>query len=80
MVGYDDGDSQYSLCIITLTSSLPSGSEWGGQDLENATGRKVTRSYAANLKKGRIDKSGLTKLEAISGAMDFPPALWFGNG
>jgi len=40
----------------------------------------VTRSYVANLKKGRIDNPGFTKLEAISGAMDLPPALWFGKG
>lgn len=57
----------------------PDGSEWGGQDLKNATGGKVTRSYVANLKKGRIENPCLAKLEAISGAMDFPPALWFGN-
>ena len=30
-----------------------------------------------NLKKGRIENPGLSKLEAISGAMGFPPALWF---
>ena len=57
----------------------PNGSEWGGQDLENATGRKVTRSYVANLKNGRIENPGLAKLEAISKAMGFPPALWFGD-
>jgi transcriptional regulator with XRE-family HTH domain len=57
----------------------PDGSEWGGQDLQNATGGAVTRSYVANLKKGRIENSGLAKLEAISGAMGFPPALWFGD-
>jgi transcriptional regulator with XRE-family HTH domain len=55
----------------------PDGSEWGGQDLENATGGAVTRSYVANLKNGRIENPGLAKLEAISGAMGFPPALWF---
>ena len=53
------------------------GGEWGGQDLENATAGAVTRSYVANLKKGRIENPGLSKLEAISGAMGFPPALWF---
>jgi transcriptional regulator with XRE-family HTH domain len=55
----------------------PDGAEWGGQDLQNATGRAVTRSYVANLKNGRIENPGLAKLEAISGAMGFPPALWF---
>ena len=57
----------------------PDGSEWGGQELENATGGAVTRSYVANLKNGRIENPGLAKLEAISGAMGFPPALWFGD-
>lgn len=55
----------------------PDGSEWGGQDLENATGGIVTRSYVANVKKGRVENPGLAKLEAIAQAMGFPPALWF---
>ncbi len=58
----------------------PDGSEWGGQDLERATGGAVTRSYVSNLKKGRIGSPGLDKLEAIAGAMGFPPQLWFGDG
>ena len=57
----------------------PDGAEWGGQDLEGATGGAVTRSYVSNLKKGRIGNPGLSKLEAIAGAMGFPPALWFGD-
>ena len=57
----------------------PDGTEWGGQDLENATGGAVTRSYVANLKNGRIENPCLAKLEAISGAMGFPPALWFAD-
>jgi transcriptional regulator with XRE-family HTH domain len=57
----------------------PDGSEWGGQDLENATGGAVGRSYVANLKNGRIENPGLTKLGALSGAMGLPPALWFGG-
>ncbi len=57
----------------------PDGGEWGGQDLQNATGGAVTRSYVANLKNGRIGNPGLAKLEAISEAMGFPPALWFGD-
>ncbi len=56
----------------------PDGSEWGGQDLERATGGAVTRSYVSNLKKGRIENPGLAKLEAIAEAMGFPPELWFG--
>ena len=58
----------------------PDGSEWGGQDLEDATGGAVTRSYVSNLKGGRIGNPGLVKLEALSEAMGFPPAMWFGGG
>ncbi len=57
----------------------PDGSEWGGLDLERATGGAVTRSYVSNLRKGRIDNPGLAKLEAIARAMGFPPQLWFGE-
>ena len=57
----------------------PDGSEWGGQDLERATGGAVTRSYVSNLKNGRVENPGLAKLEAIAEAMGFPPALWFGD-
>ena len=53
------------------------GSVWGGQYLRRATRGMVTRSYVSNLKNGRIDNPGLAKLGAISGAMGFPPALWF---
>jgi transcriptional regulator with XRE-family HTH domain len=58
----------------------PDGSEWGGQDLESATGGVVSRSYATNLRKGRIDSPGLDKLKAIAEAMGFPPQLWFDDG
>ena len=57
----------------------PDGSQWGGQDLQNATGGAVTRSYVSNLKNGRIENPGLAKLEAIARAMGFPPQLWFGD-
>ena len=56
----------------------PDGLEWGGQDLERATGGAVTRSYVSNLKKGRIESPGLDKMEALARAMGFPPELWFG--
>ena len=77
-----DGKEHVSERFVRLLSLYrkPDGSEWGGQDLENATVGAVTRSYVANLKKGRIENPGLAKLEAISGAMGFPPALWFGDG
>ncbi len=58
----------------------PDGSVWGGQDLETATRGIVSRSYVANLKKGRIQSPRLDKLEAIARAMGFPPRLWFGIG
>jgi hypothetical protein len=45
----------------------------------DATGGAVTRSYVANLKGGCIESPGLAKLEAVSEAMGFPPALWFGD-
>jgi hypothetical protein len=37
----------------------------------------VTRSYATNLRKGRIESPGYEKLSAISKAMNFPPEAWF---
>jgi hypothetical protein len=58
----------------------PDGSEWGGQDLESATGGVVSRFYVTNLRKGRIDSPGLDKLKAIAEAMGFPPQLWFDDG
>ncbi len=63
----------------------PDGSEWGGQDLERATGGLVSRSYVSNLRNGRIGSPGLNKLAAIAKEMGFPPRLWFldepaGNG
>lgn len=54
---------------------MSDGLERGGQDLEKATGGVVTRSYVSNLKNSRIENPGLAKLEAIAGAMDFPPQL-----
>ncbi len=76
-----DGKEHVSRRLLGLLALYrkPDGGEWGGQDLENATGGAVTRSYVANLKKGRIESPGLAKLEAIAAAMGFPPALWFGG-
>ena len=53
------------------------GSKWSGQDLANATGGVVTRSYVSTLRKGRIENPGFEKLGAIAKAMNFPPELWF---
>lgn len=55
----------------------PNGSEWGDQDLEDATSGVVTRSYVTNLKRGRIEHPGMDKLGALASAMGFPPGLWF---
>jgi transcriptional regulator with XRE-family HTH domain len=56
------------------------GRRWGGQDLHDATGGVVTRSYVSNLRKGRIENPGYEKLAAIAKAMGFPPELWFEEG
>jgi transcriptional regulator with XRE-family HTH domain len=58
----------------------PDGRAWTGADLQRATGAVVTRSYVTNLRKGRIENPGHDKMEALSKAMGFPPALWFDNG
>ena len=56
------------------------GGRWSGVELERATGGVVTRSYATNLRKGRIENPGMDKLAALAKAMGFPPALWFEEG
>ncbi len=53
------------------------GRQWTGQELDEATGGVVTRSYVTNLRKGRIENPGYEKLRAIAKVMDFPPELWF---
>jgi transcriptional regulator with XRE-family HTH domain len=55
----------------------PDGGRWGGQNLHDATGGVVTRSYVSNLRIGRIENPGFEKLRAIAKAMNFPPELWF---
>ena len=59
------------------TYRRPDGARWGGADLERATGGVVTRSYVANLRKGRIENPGYEKMAAIAKAMGFPPEAWF---
>lgn len=56
------------------------GGRWTGQDLDDATGGVVTRSYVSTLRKGRIQNPGFEKLRAIARAMGFPPELWFEEG
>ncbi|MBA2533641.1 MAG: helix-turn-helix domain-containing protein [Rubrobacter sp.] len=55
----------------------PDGHRWSGQEIDEATGGVVTRSYITNLRKGRIENPGFEKLRAIAKVMDFPPELWF---
>ena len=57
----------------------PDGSRWGAQDLHDATGGVVTRSYVSNSRKGRIENPGYEKLRAKAETMNFPPELWFEN-
>ena len=55
----------------------PDGGRWTGQQLDEATGGVVTRSYVTNLRKGRIDNGGYEKMRAIAKVMGFPPEAWF---
>src|SRR5215203_3709523 len=59
------------------THRRPDGSRWTGQQLDEATGGVVTRSYVTNLRKGRIENPGYEKMLAIARAMGFPPEGWF---
>jgi hypothetical protein len=58
----------------------PDGSQWTGQQLDEATDGLVPRSYIVNLWKGRIRSLGYEKMAAIANAMGFPPAAWFEDG
>jgi transcriptional regulator with XRE-family HTH domain len=58
----------------------PDGRRWSGQEIDEATGGVVTRSYVTNLRKGRIENPGYEKLAAMAKAMGFPPEVWFEEG
>src|SRR5918997_939113 len=58
----------------------PDGRMWTGQEIDEATGGVVTRSYVTNLRKGRIENPGYEKLAAMAKAMGFPPEVWFEDG
>src|SRR5215203_4841692 len=58
----------------------PDGHRWTGQQLDEATGGVVSRSYVTNLRKGRMDNPGYEKMSAIAKAMGFPPEMWFEDG
>jgi transcriptional regulator with XRE-family HTH domain len=62
------------------TYRRPDGHRWTGQQLDEATGRVVTRSYVTNLLKGRIENPGYEKMKAIAKAMGFAPEVWFEDG
>ena len=59
------------------TYRRPDGHRWTGQQLAEATGGVVPRSYVTNLRKGRIESPGYEKLAAMAKAMGFPPEVWF---
>jgi transcriptional regulator with XRE-family HTH domain len=58
----------------------PDGRRWTGQEIDEATGGVVTRSYVTNLRKGRIENPGYEKLAAMAKAMGFAPEVWFEDG
>src|ERR671916_96898 len=58
----------------------PDGRKWSGQEIDEATGGVVTRSYVTNLRKGRIENPGYEKLAAMAKAMGFAPEEWFEDG
>jgi len=62
------------------TYRRPDGHRWTGQQLDEATGGVVTRSYVTNLRKGRVESPGYEKLAALAKAMGFPPEVWFDEG
>jgi transcriptional regulator with XRE-family HTH domain len=62
------------------THRHPDGHRWTGQQLNEATGGVVTRSYVTNLRKGRIESPGYEKMAAMAKAMGFPPEEWFEEG
>jgi transcriptional regulator with XRE-family HTH domain len=62
------------------TYRRPDGHRWTGQQIDEATGGVVTRSYVTNLRKGRIENPGYEKMRAIAKAMGFSPEVWFEEG
>jgi transcriptional regulator with XRE-family HTH domain len=62
------------------TYRRPDGRKWSGQEIDEATGGVVSRSYVTNLRKGRIVNPGYEKLAAMAKAMGFPPEVWFEDG
>jgi hypothetical protein len=48
----------------------PDGRKWSGQEIDEATGGVVSRSYVTNLRKGRIENPGYEKMRAIADTWD----------
>ena len=77
------GDTFYKVRVAQRFELLlskyrhPDGGRWNGQQLQDATGGVVTRSYVSMMRKGKIASPGFDKLRAIAKAMNFPPELWF---
>jgi transcriptional regulator with XRE-family HTH domain len=46
----------------------PDGRKWSGQEIDEATGGVVSRSYVTNLRKGRIENPDYEKLAAMAKA------------
>ena len=57
-------------CLLD-TYRRPDGSRWTGQQLDEATGGIVARSYVTNLSKGRIESPGCEKMRAFTETMGF---------
>ena len=55
----------------------PDGSRWTGQQIDEAPGGVVSRSYVTNLRKGRIENPGYEKMRTMAKAMGFPPEACF---
>jgi transcriptional regulator with XRE-family HTH domain len=55
----------------------PDGRKWSGQEIDEATGGVVPRSFVTNLRKDRIENPGYEKMRAIAKAMGFAPEVWF---
>jgi hypothetical protein len=47
----------------------PDGQRWSGQQIDEATGGVVTRSYVTNLRKGSIENPHYEKMRAIADAL-----------
>jgi transcriptional regulator with XRE-family HTH domain len=58
----------------------PDGRKWSGQEIDEATGGVVSRSYITDLRKGRIENPGYAKLAATAKAIGFAPEVWFEDG